>query len=235
MLKNIKKIDFMLNENNNEFDLYEEDISKYWNDFSKDKPEMFNGDVVSVSDIRELNGKYKLTLECINFNDVVYSKMVGKIKTRALFSGGYILTSDNYIGFVIDRRNIVNLVGGMASIEDFVDDKYDPNLCMVREFKEELGLDIDSDKFDYVIKYIKCPSDSENMQSYYPIGLIYEIKTDYSKEELSSLFNDSKHDNEINSILFLSFDDSDKLKQYTKNAYIDELYRLILKGVDPNE
>lgn len=235
MLKNIKKINFILSQNNNEYDSYKEDIVKYWNDFSKDKTEIFNGDVVSVQDINESNDDYKLTLNIIKFSDVVYSKMVGKIKTRALFSGGYILTSDNYIGFVIDRRNIVNLVGGMASIEDFVDDKYDPNLCMVREFKEELGLDIDSDKFDYVIKYIKCPSDSENMQSHYPIGLIYEIKTDYSKEELSSLFNDSKHDNEINSILFLSFNDSDKLKQYTKNAYIDELYRLILKGVDPNE
>ena len=235
MLKNIKKFNFILSQNNNEYDSYKEDIVKYWNDFSKDKTEIFNGDVVSVQDINETNDDYKLTLNIIKFSDVVYSKMVGKIKTRALFSGGYILTSDNYIGFVIDRRNTLNLVGGMASTEDFINNKYNPNLCMFREFKEELGIDIECDKFNSVIKYIKYPAGSENTQSHYPTGLIYEIKTNYTKEELSSLFNTSKHDNEINSILFLNYDDCDKLSQYTKKDYIDELYRLIIKEVDPNE
>lgn len=231
MLKNIKKIDFILSKDNNEFDLYKDDINKYWNEFSKDKTDIFNGDIISVSNISELDNSYKLTLNVIKFSDLVYSKMVGNIKTRTLFSGGYILTSDNYIGFVIDRRNILSLVGGMASTEDFIDNKYNPNSCMVREYKEEIGLNINSDKFDYNIKYIKYPNDSENMKSQYSVGIIYEIKTDYSKEELSRLFNISKHDNEIDSFLFLSFNDYDKLNQYMKKDYIDELYRLIIKGV----
>ena len=126
-------------------------MANYWNDFSKNTPEVFNGDVISVFDIRNLNGYYNITINIIKYCDVIYSKMVGNIKTRALFSGGYILTNDNYIGFVIDKNNIVNLVGGMTSTEDFINDKYDSNLCMTREFKEEIGLDINSDKFDYSI------------------------------------------------------------------------------------
>lgn len=203
-------------------------MANYWNDFSKNTPEVFNGDVISVFDIRNLNGYYNITINIIKYCDVIYSKMVGNIKTRALFSGGYILTNDNYIGFVIDKNNIVNLVGGMTSTEDFINDKYDSNLCMTREFKEEIGLDINSDKFDYSIVYIKYPKDSEDAMSYYPVGLIYEIKTDYSKDESNDLFNNLKHDNEINSILFLKFDEHSNLGKYLKKDYIDELYNLII-------
>ena len=228
MLRSVKKIDFILDKNNIEFNSYKEDIDKYWNNYIKDKFDVFNGDVLSVSDIIELDEDYKLTINIIKFSNVIYSKMVGKIKTRALFSGGYILTRDNYIGFVVKMNNIVNLAGGMASIEDFIDGKYNPDLCMKREFKEEIGLDIDDDKFNYIIKYIKYPSDKENIKSHYPVGLIYEIKTNYSKDELNTLFNRSKHDNEIKAILFLNFNDWSKLNKYTRKGYIDELYHLII-------
>ena len=161
--------------------------------------------------------------------------MVGNIKTRSLFSGGYILTNDNYICFVIDKNSIMNLVGGMASIEDFIKDKYNPNLCIAREFKEEIGLDINSDKFIYSIKYIKYPNDIEDIKFHYSVGLIYEIRADYSKDELDYLFNHSKHDNEIKSIFYLKLNECANLNEYIKKDYIDELYSLIIKGVDPNE
>lgn len=235
-LRSVKTIDFILNKNDSEFDSYREDIVRYWNDFCKDKTEFFDGDVVSVSDITELNNDYKVAINILKYSDVIYSKMVGNITTRALFSGGYVLTSDNYIGFVIDRKNRVNLAGGMASTEDFINDQYDPSLCMIREYKEEIGLDIDSDKFNYVIKYIKYPGDNEKNQNYYPVGVIYEIKTEYSKKELIDLFDKLKHDNELNSIFFLNFNDFSKLNNYKKNSYVDELYRLIIKdGACNNE
>ena len=60
MLKSFKNINFILNKNNSYFDLYKEDIANYWNDFSKNTPEVFNGEVISVFDIRNLNGYYNI-------------------------------------------------------------------------------------------------------------------------------------------------------------------------------
>ena len=39
-----------------------------------------------------------------------------------------------------------------------INNKYESDLCLTREFKEEIGLDINSDKFNYNIKYIKYPN-----------------------------------------------------------------------------
>ena len=80
------------------------------------------------------------------------------------------------------------------------------------------------------MKYLKYPSESENIKSHYPVGIIYEIKVDYSKDELDSLFNKLEHDNEIKSILYLKLDENVNLDKYTKKEYIDELYGLIKKG-----
>ena len=230
MLKSVKNINFILNKNNNHFKKYRKEISNYWDDFSKNKLDMFNGDVLSVSNIKELNGDYNITINIIKFSDVVYSKMVGNIRTRSLFSGGYILTNDNYVCFIIDKNNNVSLAGGMASKEDFVNDKYNPNLCIAREFKEEIGLDINSDKFNYSIKYIKYPNDIEDKKFHYPVGVLYEIRTEYNKDEFDSLFNNLKHDNEIKSILYLNLDEYADLSEYSKKDYIDELYSLIKKS-----
>ena len=229
MLKNVRNISFKLDKNGCDFSNYREEIDNYWNKFSKEHPDMFNGDVLSVSSIEELDGDYNLTINAIEFCDIVYAKMVGNIKTRSLFSAGYILTNDNYVCFLINKNNIVNLFGGMASLEDFRDDTYDPNLCIEREFKEETGLDINSEKINYSMKYLKYPSESENIKSHYPVGIIYEIKVDYSKDELDSLFNKLEHDNEIKSILYLKLDENVNLDKYTKKEYIDELYGLIKK------
>lgn len=227
MLKKVNNINFLLRENNNEFNIYKEEIYNYWNQFSNKNPNVFNGNVISVSKIESHNDNYNLTINIIKFCDVIYSKMIGNIKTRVLFSGGYIITKDNYIGFVINKNNIVNLAGGMAADEDCINGKYNPNLCIEREFKEELGIDINSDKFNYCIKYLKCPSEDELSKNYYSMGLIYEIRTDYNKEELNDLFNNLNHDDEVISLLFLKQNEFFKLNEYVKKDYIDELCDLI--------
>ena len=230
MIKIIKNVNFILNKNNsNNNYIYKKEIERFWNDYSKNKPEMFNGDVVSVSEIKEVDGNYNITIDIIKFCNIAYTKMVGNIKTRSLFSGGYIVTSDNYIGFAINKDNMINLVGGMASIEDFINDKYDSDSCIKREFIEEMGIDINDDKFSFQLKYIKYPEGEEDKKFHYPVGLIYEIKSGYSKSELDNLFKSLKHDNEISSILFFKLDEHFNIDNYSKKDYIDELYKIIVK------
>ena len=96
MLKKVKNINFLLKENNNEFDLYKKDILNYWNQYCKNNPNVFNGYVISASNIEQYDDDYNITINIIKYCDSIYSRMIGKIKTRIIFSGGYIITKDNY-------------------------------------------------------------------------------------------------------------------------------------------
>ena len=46
-----------------------------------------------------------------------------------------------------------------------------------KEFKEELGINIENQKFTIKLKYLKCPSETEDKTAY-PIGTIFEVKTE---------------------------------------------------------
>ena len=229
MLKKVKNINFLLKENNNEFDLYKKDILNYWNQYCKNNPNVFNGYVISASNIEQYDDDYNITINIIKYCDSIYSRMIGKIKTRIIFSGGYIITKDNYICFAINENDVVNLIGGVASLEDISNSNYNPDLCLIREFKEEIGLNLMDKNFVFNIKYLKCPKENECDCKYYSTGLIYEIKSNYNKKELIDLFNNSNHDDEIISLLFLKSNEFFKLKKHNKKDYMDELCELIEK------
>lgn len=229
MLKKVKNINFLLKEKNNEFDLYKKDILNYWNQYCKNNPNVFNGYVISASNIEQYDDDYNITINIIKYCDSIYSRMIGKIKTRIIFSGGYIITKDNYICFAINENDVVNLIGGVASLEDISNSNYNPDLCLIREFKEEIGLNLMDKNFIFNIKYLKCPKENECDCKYYSTGLIYEIKSNYNKKELIDLFNNSNHDDEIISLLFLKSNEFFKLKKHNKKDYIDELCELIEK------
>ena len=224
MLKQVKSINFTLN--NSTFNEYKNEIESFWKKYSKENPELFNGYVVSVQEIKELeDNSYDITINLLKYCEISYSKIIGNIKTRPFFSGGYIKTKDNYICFVIKQNSVVDLVGGLASNEDFVNDIYNPDMCLIREFKEEMGIDITSKNID--IKYLKYPNEIENEKSFFFLGIIYEIKLDLSMEELNALFKSKNHDDELKSLLFLKDDDYNILDKYDKKNYIDELFNLI--------
>lgn len=222
MLKDVKKINFKL-EDNKVFSEYQNEISEYWKEFSKEKNDVFDGDVIAVSNIEENDLSYDITINLIKYSELIFSKKIN-IGLKALFSGGYIITSDNYVCFALNKNNKINLVGGMASIDDILNNKYNPNLCMIREFKEEIGLNLNSDKFKYNIKYIKNSNENEKNNS---IGLIYKINTNYTKDELNNLFINNNHDDELKELIFLRKNELSRLDSYDKVVYINELYSLI--------
>ena len=140
---------------------------------------------------------------------------------------GASVTSDGYYCLAVDMNSEINLIGGVASKDDFKDGKYDPDLCLVREFREETGMDITDSHFSYTLKYLKITSGSEN---YFPVGLIYEVKTDYTKEEIEEQFKNNCRDNELQKLLFVKFDDSEEFAISTRRKYIVELFDQIRKN-----
>lgn len=227
MLKKINKVKFVLNKNNDLYKEYKSDIEIFWNEFSKTHPDAFNDDVLTVLNIEEESMNYIINLGIAKFSDIVYGKLKGQIKTRTLFSGGYLLTNDDYICFTLDKNDVLNLIGGMASLEDFSDNYNNAYKCLVREFKEEMGLDILKDDFQYVLKYIKCPDVNEENANHYPIGTIYEIITKYSKNDILKIFKSNGHDQEIKELLFFKLEDLEKTNNYNKKDYITDLVELI--------
>ena len=117
--------------------------------------------------------------------------------------------------------------GKYSSTGGHVDKGETPLSAIKREVKEEIGLDITDDRFVFNIKYLKCPNEKEDEKAYYPVGLIYEIKTDYTKQELNDLFSVMEHDSELKFLIFLKKNEHSKLDGYAKKDYIDSLYNLI--------
>ena len=227
MIRKVKNINFLLNSTNDIYKNFKTEIEECWKDFCQSNSHVFNGDVLSVLNIEELNQNFTIDVGWIKFCDVIYGKLVGNIKTRTLFLGGYLLTNDNYICLAQDQNNIINLIGGMASVEDFVNNEYKPELCLIRECKEEIGLDITNNNFNYNLRYLKYPVDTETSKSHYPVGLIYEIKTKYSKQEINNFFVNGEHDNEIESLIFFKPSEYHLLNEFQKKDYIDNLCELI--------
>ena len=199
-------------------------IEKEWNETIKNNVNnYYNGNMYCAT-------KFDVSIPVISFSktkfaSLMYAKRTNKIIINSLFSSSYIKTSDNYIGVVLNSNNRLNAIGGMASDEDIIDNKFDYNKCLIREFKEELGIDLNNnDMFDIKLKYLKYPNRNENGS----IGTLFEIKTNYTSNELQEIFNNSEHDTEVKQLMFYNQDNLDELYNYdNKIVYLDELFKLI--------
>ena len=163
----------------------------------------------------------------------MYEKKYETIDLKCMFSGAYIVTSDNYVVAVLNNaykgKNYeeLNLPGGMADSKDIVNGEYSAFVNLKREFMEELGFDLNDLNYEINLRYIKCPSNSEDSFGY-PIGLIYEVKTIYSKEQLLDTFNNNKRDVEIKKLVFFDKDNyKDIYKFEYKKGYMPELFEIL--------
>ena len=227
MIKPITNIDFTYT---GELVVDEQTISnvkELWNDFIKDKDpsQFYDGDIYCVTEINE--NPLSLSISKTKYSCLIYGKKTNSLIVRSLFSAAYIKTSDNYICVILNNKNIINTIGGMASNEDIINNKFDYYKCLVRETKEELGIDLDTnDRFKTTLKYLKYPTGEDLNKSFYPVGTLYEITTSYSKDELISLFNNLEHEDEVEELLFYNKDNYKDLYNYPKiTDYMNELFK----------
>jgi len=228
----IKKIDNLNTIYNGELivdDITRKEIEKEWLEFSKDKNpnDFFDGDIYCVTDIDESIPLIKISKT--KYSYLIYAKKTNKLVVRSLFSAGYIRTRDNYICIILNNRNRLNTIGGMASNRDIKDDKFDYDGCLIREFKEELGIELNNNlNFEIKLEYLKYPNGEELENSFYPVGTLYEIKTKYTKEELIDIFNNNEHDCEVKDLKFFNQDNYNEIYSYdNKTEYLVELFNTL--------
>lgn len=230
MLKTINKLETIYNGELIVDEKTKEEIKKTWDEFIKDKNpnEFFDGDIYCVTEIDD-------TIPLINisktkFSYMIYSMKTNKIIIRSLFSASYVRTSDNYICIIMNNHDILNTIGGMADNRDINNNKYDCEQCLKREFKEEIGLDLNNENFSVTLKFLKYPSKKELTKSHYPVGTLFEIKTNYTKNEFIENYHKSKHENEVKELKFYNINNYKEVYSYDKKKeYIDELFRLLFE------
>lgn len=229
MIKKIDKLNTIFNGELIVDDLTKKEIEKEWIKFSKDKnpKDFFDGDIYCVTDIDE--SVPLISISKTKYSYLIYAQKTNKLVIRSLFSAGYIRTSDNYVCIILNNRNRLNTIGGMANNRDIKDDKFDYDGCLIREFKEELGIELDSNlNFKIKLEYLKYPQGKDLDDSFYPVGTLYEIKTKYTKDELIDIFNNSKHDCEVKNLKFYNQDNYNEIYSYDKKAeYLDELFNVL--------
>ena len=218
MIREVKNVEFEIIETPDPYASYREDIERFWKEYCLKNPSAFSEKILNLFDTEETKKGLILRIGWINFYEAFYSKHVGNIKTRNLFSGGYILTSDGYYCLAVDWENQINLIGGAASKKDFEGGEFDPELCLIRESREELGIDITDEHFRYELKYIKLDGGEEY---YFPVGILYEVRTDYSRKELENIFARNAHDNELQTLAFIRLDDPEGFVLNTRRKYIE--------------
>ncbi len=209
-------------------------IKNSWDEFiiDKDPNDFFDGDIYCVTDIDD--SVPLINISKTKFSALFYAKKTNEIIVRSLFSAGYIKTIDNYICIIINNRGEkLNLIGGMADSREIIDNKFDYKRCLIREFMEELGFDLINDSnFEVTLKYLKYPNKNELNKAHYPVGTIYEIKANYTKEQLIDMFNKNEHDGEVKELKFYNNDnykDIFSCDDKYKADYLDELFSILFE------
>lgn len=227
MIKNINNINFAYKGELHLDDETNNKVKLNWEKLKKKSTLLKEGNILIVDNI-EVNEIYNIELKSCKFSYLMYCKKNTNDDIHCLFSGAYIRTSDDNVVCVLNKYydkkeyEIINLVGGMADTSDIINNEYNSLNNLKREFKEELGFELNNN-YDVDLKYIKVPSLEENSFRY-AIGLIYEISTKLTKEQIKEQFENSCHDDEISSLIFFDKNNFRSINNFeNKKAYIPEL------------
>lgn len=214
----------------------QEKIDSLWEEFSKDKSprDFFNGNIFLITNIKYDNG-YVLTIGQSKYADLVYAKKTSEICVRSLFVASYVLTTDGQIGVIKNKRNRINTIGGMADESDFVRNQFVPINCLMREWGEEIGVELNdyTSSISVTPKYLKIPSISEMKIPLYPVGILYEVKTSLSSSEMVELFNTHKYhtDGEVSELVFYNKNTFSQIRDCSNaESYLFELFENIINS-----
>lgn len=235
MIKKINSVEFIYKGKVNLDDTTKTRVQEYWQKIQQEKDFLTETKILIVSNFEIIRNNYTIELKETTFSNYMYAKECGG-DIRAMFSGAYILTEDQFVMCVLNNYyenelefETLNLVGGMSDAKDIINGMYSSEKCLKREFKEELGLNLEDDNWNIQLKYLKYPSENENPVGY-PIGTIYEIKTSYTKAQLEKMFEESSHDNEVKELIFFSKGTYKEIYNYEhKKTYLPELFKKIFK------
>lgn len=175
-------------------------VSKYWNEFIKEKKNYFDGDIISVYKYDEYNRIIYLRKN--KYSELIYSKHHDDLDVRSFFVSVLFKTNDNYYVVIKNNNDKTNIIGGIVDEEDLDVDIYDSKITLKREVLEELNIDIDNEKqvLNYEKRFLKTPNPGRNY------GIVYYGYLNMTKDELNKYFidNRNKFDGEVKELLLLS-------------------------------
>ena len=122
-----------------------EQISIFWKQSKKDNPNLFNGELICVSEYKETNKLIEITCKRTSYAHHLYDERVGLPKEYGchnLVVGCLLETSDNYyiIGEMASNTSVPNCLqipGGNVDNTDIKEDRVDILNALIRECKEE--------------------------------------------------------------------------------------------------
>lgn len=207
-------------------------IQSLWTNFMKDKTpkDFFNGNVYLVTSIEEKANSLTINVGRSKYADLVFAKATKLLNVKSLFVASYIVTGAGDVIIIKNRRNRINTIGGMADRSDFENRYFNPFKCLSREWKEELGIILNDTERNFVPvpKYINLPNAEENLAPVFPVGILYEVKTTFSVEELKEILirNSSNTDGEVIDLMFYNKNSfSVLLNNSNAEPYLYELFQ----------
>ena len=211
-------------------------VKENWNNFIQGKKDYYNGIIFNVTDIEKNIDNYTFEIGKANYEDFIYAKNNSDLVVNSLFVAILLKTKDDYYLLIKNNHNIINLIGGLASEEDFINEEFIPELCLERELKEEIGLNLKKkmDIMHFDRKYLKIPNKEDKLSNINPTGgVIYVGTLNYTKLEMNDYFKENKDtfDNEVKELLFFTKDNFSELNKIEKKiAYLDELISIVEKS-----
>ena len=156
-------------------------VEDNWNNFVQEKNGYFNGDIFVITNKKE-NEDIVYEVGKAKYADLVYAKSHKDLTILSLFASILFKTKDDYYVFIRNSHDRVNVIGGLASEEDFENGFFIPEKCLEREVKEEINLNINNknDVIDYKMKFITGPSNNENV---FPLGIVFTGILNYTKKD----------------------------------------------------
>ena len=235
MIKEIKKeIKFILKDpiEIDKSDELKTRINDNWNEFIKDKDGYFNGDIYVVCNQKETENEVIYEVGKAKYADLIYAKNHKELTIYSLFTSILFKTKDDFYTFILNSHNRVNIIGGLADINDFISGIFIPEKCLERELKEEINIDINDKNIilNYNKKYLSIPDIDTNI---YPFGVVFLGELNYTKDELKEYLMNNKMycDNEIKDMLFFSNDAIHELnKAENKEPYLIDLMKNIIEN-----
>ena len=180
-------------------DNIKEKVDNYFKEYIKTCDEYWDGDIFIVTNLDLNNGIIEIGKTM--YSSLVYAKKNKDLEIKPLFATILLSTLDNKYLIIKNNHGCINLIGGMADKEDFINNEFCPDLCIRREVLEEVGIDLNdiNQVLNYDMKYLKVPTNNEN---YYTIGVFYTGMLNYTSDDFRNYVKNNKFDGEIKEYYF---------------------------------
>jgi 8-oxo-dGTP pyrophosphatase MutT (NUDIX family) len=167
----------------------QESINSYWESLIASGKVFYRGELFSIKEMKETGNELLVTLHKTDFAHFLFSKhckIPDSFKCRVIVANGLILTKDNF--FILGQMNNrtatpgrIQFIAGGIDHNDISGDVVDIFGSLVREAKEEIGIDLNDQNL--VLKV-----EPRYIVHWGSIALIYRIQLDIDSAEFRTQY-----------------------------------------------